>query len=109
MSTSSRNESLNLVFYNAGSTGFPRGYNDGPLSVELSGTFENGTLFSYSLPVYDQAVFIENEVGLAGDWKGTGATFIGSNLSRPEIVYYATVYNPDIDVSGNIELRSVRV
>jgi hypothetical protein len=107
VSTHSKNESINVVFYNAGSVGFPGGYDDGPLSVGLSGTFENGTLFAYNLPVTHKVVIIENEEGLTGDWQGTGAWFAGSSLSRPRIVYEVVVDSPDIGVCGKIKLRSV--
>lgn len=107
VSSSSRNASIDIIFYNAGSEGFPGGYLDGPLSVGISGTFDNGTLFAYDLPVTDKVVIVEDQSGMRGDWGGTGARFAGSSLSRPHIAYKVTVDSPDIGVFGKITLRSV--
>jgi hypothetical protein len=105
VSTSSLNESVNIVFYNAGPLGFA-GVNFTPLSVEVSGSFANGTLFEYTVPATIGAVITEDGHGLTGDWQGANASFHGSNLLNRNIVYRIDINSPELDIYGKVVLHS---
>lgn len=109
VSTTSQNESVDITFYNAGPIGFPAGYNDGPLSVSVSGSFANGSLFNFQVPATLGLVFVQsNKLGVVGDWLGAGAGFTGSDLLRPNVVYTVEIDSPELGVFGSIILNSVR-
>jgi hypothetical protein len=107
VSTSSQNESVDIVFYNTGPIGFPGGYDGGPLSVGVSGSFTNGTLFDYQVPATVKAVLTEDRHGLTGDWQGTGAFFRGSNLLDTYIAHVIEINSSELGVFGNLTLHSV--
>jgi len=107
VSTSSKNEYVTIVFYNVGPVGFPGGFLDGPLAVEVSGSFSNGTLFDYMVPATVKAAITEDDRGLLGDWQGAGARFQGSSLSRPGVVYSIDFNSPELGVFGKVTLKSV--
>ena len=107
VSTTSKNESIDIVFYNAGPNGFPGGYQDGPLSVGVSGSFANGSIFDYQVSA-NTTVITEDSKGMIGDWKGTGALFRGSNLRKRHVSYVIKLDSPELGVVGSVTLHSVR-
>lgn len=107
VSTTTHNETVTVVFYNAGPDGFPGGYLDGPLSVEVSGTFANGTTFDLQASARSQAVISESSRGIKADWEGAGAKFRGSSLLRHDVAFEIEIESPEIGVFGKINMKSV--
>lgn len=101
--------SIAMVFYNAGpeSIGIPDP--GGPLFVEISGTFDNGTSFTTTSTAPGGAVIQSGTEGITGDWKGSGCSFVGSDLHRSTAEYIVAIDNADLGVSGTISLQSVRI
>ncbi|KAF9872412.1 hypothetical protein CkaCkLH20_10239 [Colletotrichum karsti] len=97
----STNQTLNIVFFNSGEFAqYPH-----PLSVQVSGTYANGTDF-FLEALADSGVTITNGPdGITGDWKGVGS-FKGSALDRPNVEYSIFLDSPDMDIKGNITFKS---
>lgn len=93
---------VNVVFYNAGDIGL-----DKPLSVEISGTFSNGTTF-WNHVIETRGAFLSNDPdGIKAQWEGVGAGFDGSNLEKPNVEYKVKLDSPQLGVHGNITLKAV--
>jgi hypothetical protein len=109
VSTSSQNESIDIVFYYTGAEGFPGGDASNPLSVEVSGTFANGTIFDYSVPATLGATITEDDDGLKAEWKGaeTKAVFEGTSLLQSDVYYKIDISSKEIGVSGTVKFKSV--
>lgn len=107
MSTSSRSESITVVFYNTGEHGFLTPYQGGPLSVQISGTLKNGTIFNVFAPATDGALIESSGKSIKGDWKGTGSRFTGRNLDSRNPEYKVAINNPSLGIYGSLTLRSV--
>lgn len=107
VSTGPTKESITVVFYNAGpeSIGVPD--QGGPLFVEISGTFDNGTQFTITSTAPEGAVIKSGTQGIRGDWVGSGGFFIGSDLHRRSPEYTVSINNADLGVFGEITLQSV--
>ncbi|OOO13700.1 hydroxyneurosporene synthase [Aspergillus oryzae] len=77
----SRNTSaaINIVFFNTGDFAA----NPHPLTVQISGTFDNGTQFS-----------------------GEALAFYGTNLEKPNVEYVVKLNSPSIGVRGTFKLKS---
>ncbi|KAJ5681905.1 uncharacterized protein N7477_001845 [Penicillium maclennaniae] len=94
---------INIVFYNTGDFHA----NPNPLAVQVYGTFDNGTEFSAQALASGGAVIENNAHGVSGDWKGTGASFRGSNLDKPHVEYEIKFDSPDIGLSGTYRLNTL--
>ncbi|KZL82643.1 hypothetical protein CI238_04141 [Colletotrichum incanum] len=105
VSTTSRNESLTIVFYNSG----PRslGNPGGPLSVQISGVFANGTTFVTAVDATGGTTVQNDENGIFSVWNGAGASFAGTSLEQGSPEYIVTIDNPAIGVNGTLTLKSV--
>ncbi|KAG5805587.1 hypothetical protein H9Q74_008013 [Fusarium xylarioides] len=107
VSSTSRNESINVLFYNHGLDSFQVPYVDGPLSLQVSGTFDNGTRFLLNDEATEGAVIESGTTGISGKFKGAGGSFRGSSLNDPNPEYTITVNNKRLGVHGKMTLRSV--
>jgi hypothetical protein len=94
---------INIVFYNTGDFAA----NPHPLAVQVSGTFDNGTQFSAQAMASEGAVLKNDQQGVSGDWKGSGASFNGTNLNKPNVKYEIRFDSPSIGVKGTFVLQSV--
>ncbi|KAL0943327.1 uncharacterized protein CTRU02_201213 [Colletotrichum truncatum] len=99
--SNSNDAALNIVFYNAGDIGNPQ-----PLAVEISGTFGNGTRFFKQVLAPGGAVISNGPEGVSGQWKGTGASFRGTNLEKPNVEYEVIFDSPELGVHGSLKLKS---
>lgn len=95
-----------VVFYNSGPDGFINTYYGGPLSVSIAGTFPNGSQYSLVLPATG-AVIRNEPYDMYLEFEESGFSFVGSNLSGPEVTYVMTVDSPAIGVQGTITWTSV--
>ncbi|KAL5603583.1 hypothetical protein FOVSG1_006333 [Fusarium oxysporum f. sp. vasinfectum] len=82
-------------------------YIDGPLNLQISGTFENGTWFLLNDEATGGAVIESGTNGVSGKFKGAGASFEGSSLNDHNPEYTITVNNKRLGVYGKMTLRSV--
>ena len=101
----SRNTSaaINIVFFNTGDFAA----NPHPLTVQISGTFDNGTQFSGEALASEGAFITNDESGITGNWLGSGASFYGTNLEKPNVEYVVKLNSPSIGVRGTFKLKSV--
>lgn len=93
---------VNIVFYNAGDVGL-----DKPLSVEISGTFSNGTTFWTHVAETKGTTISNGPKGANAYWKSLDVGFRGSNLEKPNIEYEVNLDSPQLGVVGKITLKSV--
>ncbi|GKT48754.1 tyrosinase ustQ [Colletotrichum spaethianum] len=106
VSTTSKNESLTIVFYNSGPSSL--GNPGGPLSVQISGVLANGTTFVTAVDATGgTTVENDNNNGIFSIWNGAGASFAGTSLEHDSPEYTVTVNNPAIGVNGTLNLRSL--
>lgn len=109
--SASDNSSVVVVFYNGGPLGFINSivyYEDGPLSVSISGSFANGT--AYSLPVSSTGGAVVDVEGgtITGNWTGSGFSFVGTREEGEEVMSYViSIDSPEIGVYGTITFESV--
>ncbi|KAF6805924.1 hypothetical protein CSOJ01_09147 [Colletotrichum sojae] len=95
------NQTLNIVFFNSGEFAA----NPHPLSVQVSGTYANGSAFFYE-GMADTGVTIANGPdGIVGDWKGVGS-FKGSALDKPDVEYSINLDSDAMDIKGTITYKS---
>lgn len=94
---------INIVFFNTGDFAA----NPNPLAVQISGTFDNGTQFSAQVLASEGAVLKNDQEGVSGDWKGSGASFNGTNLDKPSVNYEILFDSPSINIKGTFILKSV--
>jgi hypothetical protein len=94
---------INIVFYNSGEFAT----NPHPLVVQVSGTFDNGTQFSAQAMASEGVVLKNDQHGISGDWKGSGASFNGTNLKKPNVQYEIAFDSPSIGLKGTFVLKSV--
>jgi hypothetical protein len=97
---------VNIVFFNTGDFKYQLG-NDQPLAVQLTGKFANGTEFFVQTLATEGVIVKNDECGVAGDWKGAGASFVGTNLHKPNVSYTITYDGSAGGVEGTITLESV--
>lgn len=102
----SRNTSaaINVVFFNTGDFAA----NPHPLTVQVSGTLHNGTQFSGEALASGGALITNDESGITGNWLGSGASFYGTHLEKPNVEYVVKLNSPGIGVNGTLRLKSVR-
>ncbi|KAF6812974.1 hypothetical protein CMUS01_12934 [Colletotrichum musicola] len=95
------NQTLNIVFFNSGEFAA----NPHPLSVQVSGTYANGSAFFYE-GMADAGVTITNGAdGIVGDWRGVGS-FKGSALDKPDVEYSINLDSDAMDIKGTITYKS---
>ncbi|KAF7593580.1 hypothetical protein BBP40_011200 [Aspergillus hancockii] len=93
---------INIVFFNTGDFAA----NPHPLTVQISGTFDNGSEFSGEALASGGAVITNDEGGVTGNWLGAGASFHGTNLDKPNVEYVIKLDSPNIGVKGTFKLKS---
>ncbi|KAK2609485.1 hypothetical protein N8I77_002982 [Diaporthe amygdali] len=104
-----KNESVTLVFYNFGQTTLAVPYLDGPLLVQVTGTYENGTAFSKAIAASGNANFESSDRGIASEWIGSGGSysFTGSSLDMINPSYTISIDDPESGISGSLKLQSI--
>lgn len=100
--SSSNNAGVIITFFNSAELG-----NESPLSVQVSGSFPNGTLFSGEALATSNAVISNCSGGISGVWGGTGASFRGADLHKPNVEYDILLDMPSIGIKGTVALKSV--
>ncbi|KAF9893891.1 hypothetical protein FE257_010061 [Aspergillus nanangensis] len=104
--SSTNNESITMVFYNAGPDSIGAPDLGGALFVDITGTFENGTEFAFHITAPDGAVVESGTQGIRGDWIGSGCSFMGSDLHQARPEYTVSIDNAALGVSGTLKLQS---
>lgn len=103
--------SLSVVFYNFGKCSLDVPYPGGPLLVQVSGTFENGTSFLKSAAATEGAVFDSfSSRGMISGWYGKNYSsyiFGGGPFAKPDMPLQLDILGNDIDVYGTIWLTPV--
>jgi hypothetical protein len=107
VASESTNAGVNIVFFNTGDFSQQLG-NQQPLAVQLSGKFENGTEFFIQTYATEGAAVENNEAGISGDWKGSGARFAGTNLHQPDVTYTIIYDGTTGGVKGSVTFKAVR-
>ncbi|KAH8669029.1 hypothetical protein BX600DRAFT_266435 [Xylariales sp. PMI_506] len=104
--SASTDQSLTLVFYDAGPLGFLEPFDLGPLSVSLAGSFSDGLPFDIIAPALG-GVSIENteDGGISADWVGSGFNFTGTSLDSASPIYTISIDAPDFGVEGTIKFQ----
>lgn len=105
--SASTNASVAVIFYNGGPDGFRNIYDGGPLSVQVSATFSNGTQYGVVVPATGGAVVETGPDGIHLEFKDSGFSFVGSGLDSSEVTYVMTIDSPDIGLQGTITWTSV--
>lgn len=106
-STSSVNETVTVVFFERGPTGFLGDITpDNTLSVQISGTLKNGTPYNIEADASPDASAVINtsDNAIHGDWQTTGFRFFGTEGGKKYIV---SINSPEHDIFGTIVFRSV--
>lgn len=107
--SASTNASVVVVFYNSGPNALTKPYLGGPLSVDIIGTFANGTVFDLKIPASSANVEYGPDQGVSLDLVGSGFSFTGSNLKGTSVQYVVSIDSPSIGIKGTIRLDSVRL
>jgi hypothetical protein len=102
--SSTNKASVIVTFFNSAELG-----NKIPLSVQVSGSFPNGSLFTGEALATADAVLSDCSGAIAGSWGGTGASFTGTALDKPNVEYHIRLDMIDIGVKGTVTLKSVSV
>ncbi|KAK3937747.1 Hydroxyneurosporene dehydrogenase [Diplogelasinospora grovesii] len=102
--SSTTNESVTIVFFENGPEGFIQ---PGPAALwaSVSGSFKNGSFFSYQVPAADKAVITQTSDTISGDWSGSGYSFDGRTRGNKS-EYVVTINTPAVGVAGTLTLRS---
>lgn len=98
---------VNIVFFNTGDFQAQLG-NEQPLAVQLSGKFANGTEFFVQTFATEGAYVKNDEDGVSADFRGAGASFVGSNLHKDNVSYTITFDGSAGGLEGTITFKSVR-
>lgn len=105
--------SLTVVFYNFGKASLGVPYPGGPLLVQISGSFENGTWFYKSAAATEGATFDSLSVrGFSSSWFGKDGSiynFIGGPFEKPDMPVELSFYGNDVALYGRITMTPVRV
>ncbi|KAL4734173.1 hypothetical protein BDV11DRAFT_209609 [Aspergillus similis] len=80
--------------------------NPNPLAVQVSGTFDKGTQFSGQVFASKGVVIDSGEDGISASWDGSGASFRGTSLEKPNPEYSIKFDSPSISVTGNVRLQA---
>lgn len=100
--SASDDSSVVIVFYNSGPAGFINSYEGGPLSVSISGSFANGTLYAATTLATGGAIIDTCPGFINGTWVGSGFSFVGTAVG-----YEITIDAPEVGISGTIVFKSV--
>lgn len=105
--------SITVVFYNFGEHSLGVPYPGGPLLVQISGVFENGTSFYKSAAADEGATFDSLSFrAFSSSWfggDGSVYTFSGSPFEKPDMPVTLSLYGNEMAVHGDITLTPVRV
>lgn len=105
--STSTNQSIALVFYNAGEDGFVNPWWAEALSVSVTGTFANGTLFNLVAGSDTGAEITYDTTGISVNYTGAGISFTGSSVTADTVTYSVTLDSEEIGVSGTVSFTSV--
>ncbi|KAL4745439.1 hypothetical protein BDW72DRAFT_211316 [Aspergillus terricola var. indicus] len=100
--STSTKAAINIVFYNTGDFAA----NPNPLAVQVSGTFDNGTQFSGQVFASKGVVIDSDEDGISASWDGSGASFRGTSLEKPNPEYNIKLDSPSIGITGSVRLQA---
>lgn len=107
VASESTDAGLNIVFFNTGDLKYSQG-NEQPLAMQLSGKFANGTEFFVQTMATEGAFIKNDEYGVSADFKGAGASFVGTNLHKDNVSYTITFDGSAGGLEGTITFKSVR-
>ncbi|ORY18248.1 hypothetical protein BCR34DRAFT_596470 [Clohesyomyces aquaticus] len=105
-STSSTNETITIVFFERGPTGFLGNVSAAsPLSVQVTGTLKNGSTYGVQAQVSPNASAVINtsDDSIYGDWQMTGFGFSGTQGGTK---YVVSINNAEHDIFGSITFES---
>lgn len=95
------------MFYNAGQNGFVNPWWAEALSVSVTGTFANGTLYNLVAGSESGADITYDESGISVNYTGAGISFTGSSITADEVTYSVTLDSAEIGVSGTVSFTAV--
>ncbi|ETS82437.1 hypothetical protein PFICI_04313 [Pestalotiopsis fici W106-1] len=105
VASESTNAGVNIVFFNTGDFKYQLG-NEQPLAVQLSGKFANGTEFFVQTFATEGAFIKNDECGVFADFKGAGASFVGTNLLKDNVSYTITFDGSAGGLKGTITFKA---
>lgn len=97
------------MFYNAGENGFVNPWWAKALSVSVTGTFTNGTLYNLVAGSDSGATITYDVSGISVNYTGAGISFTGSSITADEVKYSITLDSAEIGVSGTLSFTSVSI
>lgn len=97
---------VNIVFFNTGDFYYQLG-NGQPLAVQLTGKYANGTEFFIQTFATEGAIIKNDDCGVSADFKGSGASFVGTNLQKPNVTYTITYDGSVGGVNGTVTFKAV--
>ncbi|POS69922.1 hypothetical protein DHEL01_v211683 [Diaporthe helianthi] len=102
-------QSLTIAFFNFGKTTLDLPDLGGALTVQVSGTYIDGTTFSASMAATRNASVVANDRGIASHWDGEGGdySFSGSSLDASSTRYTVSGDDPDSGGYGTVTMTSV--
>lgn len=77
------------------------------LSVSVTGTFANGTLFNLVAGSDTGAEITYDTTGISVNYTGAGISFTGSSVTADTVTYSVMLDSEEIGVSGTISFTSV--
>lgn len=77
------------------------------LSVSVTGTFANGTLFNLVAGSDTGAEITYDTTGISVNYTGAGISFTGSSVTADTVTYSVTLDSEEIGVSGTVSFTSV--
>lgn len=77
------------------------------LSVSVTGTFANGTLFNLVAGSDTGAEITYDTTGITVNYTGAGISFTGSSITGDTVTYSVTLDSEEIGVSGTVSFTSV--
>lgn len=77
------------------------------LSVSITGTFANGTLYNLVAGSSSGAEITYDADGVSVNYTGAGISFTGSSLTSGEVTYSITLDSAETGVSGTVSFTSV--
>ena len=107
-STSSANETITVVFFERGPTGFLGNVTtENTLSVQVTGTMKNGTVYNIQSDASANASAVINtsDNSIYGDWETTGFRFAGTEGGTK---YTISINDAEHEIFGSIIFESVR-
>lgn len=96
------NTTIEIVFFNAGV--IPT---NNPISVQVTGTYTNGSNFDKYVEASGGAMVTVDENGVRGEWRGAYGNFSSTPLEEPGLTYTIYLDAPEIGVRGSFVLEGV--